>query len=95
VGVGGVLPWPPPVKNCIPAAEVTTIVLAVSVFAAVGWVAVAVGGLTALFRKPLARNMTAKGGVDLEVRRRDMEYSLQRTGLGLIFVGGIIVTTSL
>jgi len=70
-------------------------VLAVSVFAACGWVAVAVGGFTALFRKPLARNMTARGGVDLEVRRRDMEYLLQRIGLGQIFMGAIIVTTSL
>lgn len=64
-------------------------------FAACGWVAVAVGGFTALFRKPLARNMTARGGVDLEVRRLDMEYLLQRIGLGQIFMGAIIVTTSL
>jgi hypothetical protein len=61
-----------------------------------GLVAVLIGLFTAAFKKWLARNVAGNDGLHRAEQVRIFEDLLQRMGLGLIFVGAvIIVTTSL
>jgi hypothetical protein len=68
--------------------------LAVSGITVCGLVAVVAGSLVAMFTKPLARSITEKGGLDLEVRLRHFEYLLRRWGMAMTFTGAVILLTT-
>lgn len=84
-----------PIKNGTRAAEVRAIMLAVSGASVCGLVGVVAGSLMAVFTKPLARSITEKGGVDLEARLRHFESLLRRGGMAMIFMGAMILVTTM